>query len=209
MGRHRRDDRRGYVARICRSRGIFGAGWRLGTIVATERDGSRCDTASTRYATADGRISAFGSIRANARTEHNARRHCGRLVRTRDRRSLFHLILGHPRLGDFVLHDSHWVENVGLMRPNVVSPRGKAARMASQARTRGRGRFRHAGRADLSGDAESALFLLETVGEDVVRASPRLFYKYRAIEKLAEGRSAPDVLLLAERCRERARSVTD
>ena len=51
-----------------------------------------------------------------------------------------------------------------------------------------------------SGEAESALFLLETVGEDVVRAVPRLFFKYRAIEKIAEGRTMHDVLLLAERC---------
>jgi formate hydrogenlyase subunit 5 len=50
-----------------------------------------------------------------------------------------------------------------------------------------------------SGHAESALFLLETVGEDVVRAVPRLFYKYRGIEKLAQGRSAEDALLLVER----------
>ena len=39
----------------------------------------------------------------------------------------------------------------------------------------------------------------ETVGEDVIRAIPRLFYKYRGIEKIAEGRSVDDVLLLAER----------
>jgi Ni,Fe-hydrogenase III large subunit len=51
-----------------------------------------------------------------------------------------------------------------------------------------------------SGEAESSLFLLETVGEDVVRAVPRLFYKFRAIERLAQGRSMQDVLLLAERC---------
>ena len=50
-----------------------------------------------------------------------------------------------------------------------------------------------------SGVAESAHFLLETVGEDVMRALPRLFYKYRGIEKIAEGRSIADVLLLAER----------
>ena len=50
-----------------------------------------------------------------------------------------------------------------------------------------------------SGICESAHFLLETVGEDVIRALPRFFYKYRAVEKIAEGRRAEDVLLLAER----------
>ena len=50
-----------------------------------------------------------------------------------------------------------------------------------------------------SGVTESVHFLLETVGEDVIRSSPRLFYKWRAIEKLAEGKTADEVLLLAER----------
>ena len=49
------------------------------------------------------------------------------------------------------------------------------------------------------GLGESVHFLLETVGEDVIRALPRLFYNYRAVEKIAEGRSVSDVLLLAER----------
>jgi Ni,Fe-hydrogenase III large subunit len=42
-------------------------------------------------------------------------------------------------------------------------------------------------------------FQLETVGEDVIRAQPRLFYAYRGLEKIAEGRRAEDVLLIAER----------
>ena len=49
------------------------------------------------------------------------------------------------------------------------------------------------------GLGESLHFLLETVGEDVIRAVPRLFYNYRGVEKIAEGRSVSDVLLLAER----------
>ena len=47
--------------------------------------------------------------------------------------------------------------------------------------------------------AESARFLLETVGEDVIRVIPRFFYKYRGVEKRAQGRTVDDVLLLAER----------
>jgi formate hydrogenlyase subunit 5 len=49
------------------------------------------------------------------------------------------------------------------------------------------------------GLGQSVHFLLETVGEDVVRAVPRLFYNFRAVEKIAEGEPASDVLLLAER----------
>ena len=47
--------------------------------------------------------------------------------------------------------------------------------------------------------AELAHFLLETVGEDVIRTIPRFFYKYRGVEKIAEGRPIDHVLLLAER----------
>jgi formate hydrogenlyase subunit 5 len=35
--------------------------------------------------------------------------------------------------------------------------------------------------------------------EDVIRSVPRLFYKWRAIEKVAEGKTADEALLLAER----------
>jgi len=47
--------------------------------------------------------------------------------------------------------------------------------------------------------AESSHFLLETVGEDVIRTIPRFFYKYRGVEKIAEGQPADRALLLAER----------
>ena len=47
--------------------------------------------------------------------------------------------------------------------------------------------------------AKSAHFLLETVGEDVIRTIPRFFYKYRGVEKIAEGQKVDRVLLLAER----------
>ena len=50
-----------------------------------------------------------------------------------------------------------------------------------------------------SGITESVHFLLETVGEDVIRSSTRLFYKWRAVEKLAEGKTVEEGLLLAER----------
>jgi formate hydrogenlyase subunit 5 len=47
--------------------------------------------------------------------------------------------------------------------------------------------------------AESAHFLLETVGEDVIRTIRRFFYKYRGVEKIAEGRPIDQALLLSER----------
>jgi len=47
--------------------------------------------------------------------------------------------------------------------------------------------------------AESAHFVLETVGEDVIRAVPRFFYKYRGVEKIAEGLPIEQVILLSER----------
>ena len=109
----------------------------------------------------------------------------------------------HPRLGDFVLHNDRLPENLGLMRPQVQS----AADIPEQTREwrpkrvlEEEGAFVMTVGPVYSGEAESALFLLETVGEDVVRAVPRLFFKYRAIEKIAEGRTVQDVLLLAERC---------
>jgi Ni,Fe-hydrogenase III large subunit/Ni,Fe-hydrogenase III component G len=111
--------------------------------------------------------------------------------------------LEHPRLGDFVLHDSQWAENVGLMQPRVRAsePIDEQQREWHPKRVlEEEGAFVMPVGPVYSGEAESALFLLETIGEDVVRAIPRLFYKYRAIEKLAEGRRAHDVLLLAERC---------
>lgn len=116
---------------------------------------------------------------------------------------------GHPRLGDFILHDQTW--------PEGVAPHRKLHRKSMDAHE---GHFRR--RSNLEwrpllvvqdpgafampvgpvyegGLGQSVHFLLETVGEDVVRAVPRLFYNFRAIEKIAEGNSADQVLLLAER----------
>ena len=110
---------------------------------------------------------------------------------------------GHPRLGDFVLHNDRWAEDMGLMRPHVQTAEDIPEHQRDWRPRRvleEEGAFVMPVGPIYSGEAESALFLLETVGEDVVRAVPRLFFKYRAIEKIAEGRSAADVLLLAERC---------
>jgi Ni,Fe-hydrogenase III large subunit len=121
----------------------------------------------------------------------------------REAEDLFGLLFeGHPRLGDFVLHDEVWPEGLAPMRRDpdaqpAPSPRAPGAPWRPD-------RIVHAPGAMpvgpvYSATAESAHFLLETVGEDVIRAVPRLFYKYRAVEKIAEGRPADDALLLAER----------
>ena len=111
---------------------------------------------------------------------------------------------GHPHLGDFVLHDDAWQEHVEPMR------RAFDAHAAMQNRRpdtdwRPRrivhepGAFVMPVGPVFSGVTESVHFLLETVGEDVIRSSTRLFYKWRAVEKLAEGKTVEEVLLLAER----------
>lgn len=107
---------------------------------------------------------------------------------------------GHPRLGDFVLHDNRWAEGVGPMVPGAAIEESRVERAWQPRRVlREEGAFVMPVGPIFAGEAESALYLLETVGEDVVRAVPRLFYKYRGIEKLAQGRSAQDALLLVER----------
>jgi len=123
----------------------------------------------------------------------------------REAEDLFGIVFeGHPRLGDFVLHDDAWQEGLAPMRKSF---NGREAPIQRTPNADWRpDRIVHAPGAFgmpvgpvYSGVAESAHFLLETVGEDVIRAQPRFFYKYRAVEKTAEGRDAMDALLLAER----------
>ena len=112
---------------------------------------------------------------------------------------------GHPRLGDFVLHDESWQENIAPMRRSFGAVHQHFERRPDREWrptlvVQDPGSFAMpVGPVYEGGLGESVHFLLETVGEDVVRALPRLFYNYRAVEKIAEGRTAPDVLLLAER----------
>lgn len=111
---------------------------------------------------------------------------------------------GHPRLGDFILHDDAWQENVEPMRHDfdpatAMHHRKPDANWRPQRILHEPGAFVMPIGPKYSGVTESVHFLLETVGEDVIRSAPRLFYKWRAIEKLAEGKTADDVLLLAER----------
>ena len=111
---------------------------------------------------------------------------------------------GHPRLGDFVLHDDRWHENVGPMRHGFDATKpvpNREPNLDWQPRriVEAEGAFAMPIGPKFGGITEPVHFLLETVGEDVIRAYRRLFYKYRAVEKMAEGRSAEDALLLAER----------
>jgi formate hydrogenlyase subunit 5 len=123
----------------------------------------------------------------------------------REAEDLFGLLFeGHPRLGDFILHDDAWQEGVEPMRHRVsartpVTERHPNTDWRPHRILEASGAFVMPIGPVFSGLAESAHFLLETVGEDVTRALPRLFYKYRGIEKIAEGRPIDDVLLLAER----------
>ncbi len=110
---------------------------------------------------------------------------------------------GHPRLGDFVLHED-WPEGVNPMRRDF-DPRQPIAVRASEPRwepptvVAAPGAFAMPIGPVFADFAEAAHFLLETVGEDVIRTIPRFFYKYRGVEKIAEGQLVDRVLLLAER----------
>jgi Ni,Fe-hydrogenase III large subunit/Ni,Fe-hydrogenase III component G len=111
----------------------------------------------------------------------------------------------HPRLGDFILHDQIWREGIAPMRKRFTADRPPLERKIDLEWqplliVEDPGSFAMpVGPVYEGGLGEPLHFLLETVGEDVIRAVPRLFYKYRAVEKIAEGRKVNDVLLLAER----------
>ena len=122
----------------------------------------------------------------------------------REVEDLFGLVFeGHPRLGDFVLHEE-WPDQVNPMRKSFdatksythreVDPEWRPATIVQAP-----GAFTMPIGPVYSEFAESAHFLLETVGEDVIRTIPRFFYKYRGVEKIAEGKSITEALLLAER----------
>jgi len=112
---------------------------------------------------------------------------------------------GHPRLGDFILPDQVWQEGISPMRKrfNASQPhfeRQPDANWRPLLVVQDPGSFAMpVGPVYGGGVGESLHFLLETVGEDVIRAVPRLFYNYRAVEKIAEGREISDAMLLAER----------
>ncbi len=111
---------------------------------------------------------------------------------------------GHPFLGDFVLHDDKWPENVHPMRREFdarVRPQepglGEAWKPRRLLDEQGSLIFPV---GPIWGDyTESGLWLLETPGEQIRQAHTRLFYKYRGVEKIAEGQTPNHALLLVER----------
>jgi len=122
----------------------------------------------------------------------------------REVEDLFELTFeGHPHLGDFVLHNDAWQEGVAPMRKDfdarAPTRREPDANWRPPRIVHTPGAFAMPVGPIYSGVTESVHFLLETVGEDVIHAYSRLFYKYRAVEKIAEGRTVADALLLAER----------
>lgn len=122
----------------------------------------------------------------------------------RETEDLFGLVFaGHPRLGDFVLHEE-WPEGFNPMRKDFGGPlpyrrRELDREWRPQSIVQAPGVFMMPIGPVYSDVAESAHFLLETVGEDVIRTIPRFFYKYRGVEKLAEELPVDQVILLSER----------
>ncbi len=111
----------------------------------------------------------------------------------------------HPRLGDFILHDQIWEEGVAPFRKrfDIRQVRANHERRMDWRPllvVRDPGAFAMpVGPVYEGGIGESVHFMLETVGEDVLRAVPRLFFNFRGVEKIAEGRSVDQALLLSER----------
>ncbi|MDN5870483.1 MAG: NADH-quinone oxidoreductase subunit C [Nitrococcus sp.] len=123
----------------------------------------------------------------------------------REAEDLFEIkFTGHPFLGDFVLHDTDWPEGVAPMRRDFDIRQGALERGRGDAWMPRRlldepGALLFPVGPVWGGYAESGLYLLETTGEQIRDLQTRLFYKYRGVEKIAEGRQPDSALLLAER----------
>jgi len=123
----------------------------------------------------------------------------------REAEDLFGLAFeGHPCLGDFILHDDAWQEGVEPMRNGfdpavILSSRKPRPDWRPRRIVKRPGAFVMPVGPIFSGEAEAVHFQLETIGEEVLRVFPRLFFKYRGVEKTAEGCSVDEALLLAER----------
>jgi Ni,Fe-hydrogenase III large subunit/Ni,Fe-hydrogenase III component G len=111
---------------------------------------------------------------------------------------------GHPFLGDFVLHDAVWPEGVAPMRSDFDANKRVEQRGLGQAWEPRRILHQEGSIVFPVGPIwadynEAGLWLLETPGEQIYESQTRLFYKYRAVEKIAERQLPERGVLLAER----------
>ncbi|HEY1890209.1 MAG TPA: NADH-quinone oxidoreductase subunit C [Steroidobacteraceae bacterium] len=111
---------------------------------------------------------------------------------------------GHPFLGDFVLHDAVWPEDVAPMRRSFDATKRVEQHGLGEAWTPRRILHQEGSIAFPVGPIwadynEAGMWLLETPGEQIYESQTRLFYKYRAVEKIAEGQAPERGVLLAER----------
>lgn len=107
--------------------------------------------------------------------------------------------VGHPAPGPLRLHywpqDHHPMRDTPLAAGVLPHPPHTSQRPA----VTGQGVFQLPLGPVRSGPQESAEFLFSSGGEDIVVVDIRLGFKFRAIERLAEGQSADRALQLAER----------
>lgn len=111
---------------------------------------------------------------------------------------------GHPFLGDFVLHDTVWPEGVAPMRHEFdarqrVAEPGKGENWQPRRVLEEEGAIAFPVGPIWADYNEAGLWILETPGEQIHAGHTRLFYKYRAVERLAQSRQPGEALLLAER----------
>ena len=122
----------------------------------------------------------------------------------REASDLFGLIFdGHPRLASFVLHEGCSGHGPLMCADFDVhatfTPPASERAAQIESSLEAPGAFAMPIGPIFSDTTESAHFRIESFGEDISRVELRLFYKYRAVEKLAEGQSMDAALLLAER----------
>ncbi len=105
---------------------------------------------------------------------------------------------GHPAPQPLRLHD--WPHRYHPMRDELSLMKSLPSAHGDRVpKVRGQGVFQLPLGPVRSGPQESAEFLFNSGGEDLVMVSPRFGYKMRLVERLAEGRSVDEALILAER----------
>lgn len=108
---------------------------------------------------------------------------------------------GHPLSEDLILHYD-WPDGLYPLRKDfpVHDPWPERVRpLEPPPRATGPGVFQYTVGPVRSGIAESARFIISTLGEEIADVATRFFWKHRGIEKLCEGIPLSQVLLFAER----------